>query len=211
MTNNKPMRLRYVLDHYYQSTTWEQFREDNEDTMSPEELDAIKKIVNGDIWTDFPMSRLRDIPVELAHLVMVPNQDFHPEGDFYLDNDAGRVVPDASAASQLFAELDSDRNGVVDWHEFLQVLGCERAVPAGRAPRATSVPRSPAAASRRVPSPPIAKTTSTASLRAASRARRVASAGPVVGWGSASKPPARSSLRTSGRRRPEACRPDLGL
>jgi len=47
-------------------------------------------VVNGDIWTDFPFSRLRDVAVDLAHLVLVDNPCHRREGDFRLD--AGRVT-----------------------------------------------------------------------------------------------------------------------
>lgn len=49
-------------------------------------------VVNADVWTDFDFSRLQ--PVDgidrVAHLVMVPNADHHPKGDFILDAE-GRV------------------------------------------------------------------------------------------------------------------------
>ena len=41
-------------------------------------------VVNGDIWTDYPFSRLRAIKCDWAHLVMVPNPPQHPVGDFNL-------------------------------------------------------------------------------------------------------------------------------
>lgn len=44
-------------------------------------------VVNGDVFTDYPFSRLiQDLPAQgdLAHLVMVPNPPQHPEGDFAL-------------------------------------------------------------------------------------------------------------------------------
>ncbi len=42
-------------------------------------------VVNGDIFTDYPLARLLDFQLaagRLAHLVMVPNPAHHPEGDF---------------------------------------------------------------------------------------------------------------------------------
>lgn len=49
--------------------------------------------VSADIVTDFDYARLPAEPDGLAHLVMVPNPDFHPGGDFWLEgrrfNDAG--------------------------------------------------------------------------------------------------------------------------
>jgi len=46
-------------------------------------------IVNGDVWTDYDFSRLRSAlrPDVLAHLVLVPNAEHHPEGDFHLAAD----------------------------------------------------------------------------------------------------------------------------
>lgn len=48
-------------------------------------------LVNGDVWTDYPLSGLRrldTLPEARAHLVMVDNPAHHPEGDFYLGADA---------------------------------------------------------------------------------------------------------------------------
>lgn len=42
-------------------------------------------VINGDIWTDFPLQKLPTRLSGLAHLVMVQNPDHHHEGDFYLD------------------------------------------------------------------------------------------------------------------------------
>ena len=41
--------------------------------------------ISADILTDYDYARLPDAPDGLAHLVMVPNPDFHPRGDFVLD------------------------------------------------------------------------------------------------------------------------------
>ncbi|MBK8814114.1 MAG: nucleotidyltransferase family protein [Methylococcaceae bacterium] len=48
-------------------------------------------VVNGDIATDFPFAKLRDVNVDLAHLVLIENPVHHPQGDFGLDS-TGRVV-----------------------------------------------------------------------------------------------------------------------
>ncbi len=42
-------------------------------------------VVNGDIATDFPYAQLRDVTVDLAHLVLIDNPSHHPQGDFGLD------------------------------------------------------------------------------------------------------------------------------
>lgn len=44
-------------------------------------------VVNGDVWTDFPFEHLFTKPNDAwAHLILVKNPDFKPEGDFYLHN-----------------------------------------------------------------------------------------------------------------------------
>ncbi len=42
-------------------------------------------VINGDIWTDFPLQKLPTSLPGLAHLVLVDNPDHHTNGDFYLD------------------------------------------------------------------------------------------------------------------------------
>jgi MurNAc alpha-1-phosphate uridylyltransferase len=42
-------------------------------------------LINGDVWTDFPLGRLCNysLPVSIdAHLILVANPEFHPIGDF---------------------------------------------------------------------------------------------------------------------------------
>lgn len=41
-------------------------------------------VVNGDVWTDYPFSRLPPSISGLAHLVLVNNPPHHPQGDFAL-------------------------------------------------------------------------------------------------------------------------------
>ncbi len=41
-------------------------------------------VVNGDIFTDYPIERLVEQHCALAHLVLVPNPPQHPRGDFFL-------------------------------------------------------------------------------------------------------------------------------
>ena len=48
-------------------------------------------VVNGDIATDFPFAKLKDVNVDLAHLVLIDNPVHHPQGDFGFDS-KGRVV-----------------------------------------------------------------------------------------------------------------------
>lgn len=47
-------------------------------------------VINGDIWTDFPLATLTATFPGLAHLVLVPNPPHHPRGDFVLE--AGKVL-----------------------------------------------------------------------------------------------------------------------
>ncbi len=46
-------------------------------------------VVNGDVWCNYPFSRLPKEPEGLAHLVLVDNPSHHPDGDFALRS--GRV------------------------------------------------------------------------------------------------------------------------
>ncbi|MBK8182443.1 MAG: nucleotidyltransferase family protein [Candidatus Competibacteraceae bacterium] len=48
-------------------------------------------VVNGDVWTDYPFGGLAMTPTGLAHLVLVNNPPHHPQGDFCLENNRGRV------------------------------------------------------------------------------------------------------------------------
>lgn len=57
--------------------------------------DAPFLLINGDVWTDYPLAQLVAAaqalaPTDLAHLLLVPNPAHHPQGDFALDA-AGRV------------------------------------------------------------------------------------------------------------------------
>lgn len=49
-------------------------------------------VINGDVWTDYPFGRLRAVKCDWAHLVMVPNPEHNPRGDFSLQS--GRVRED---------------------------------------------------------------------------------------------------------------------
>ena len=60
--------------------------------------DEVFLVVNGDIATDFDFASLKNITVDLAHLVLVPNPEHHPEGDFGI-HDTGLV--DEQAAEPL--------------------------------------------------------------------------------------------------------------
>ncbi|MEZ5538802.1 MAG: nucleotidyltransferase family protein [Pseudomonadales bacterium] len=55
--------------------------------------DAPFLVINGDIWTDFPLNTLPNHFANgaLAHLVLVNNPEHHPQGDFVLQD--GKVQP----------------------------------------------------------------------------------------------------------------------
>ncbi len=46
-------------------------------------------VINGDVFTDYPLARLRAIKCDHAHLVLVPNPAHNPDGDFALS--AGHI------------------------------------------------------------------------------------------------------------------------
>jgi N-acetyl-alpha-D-muramate 1-phosphate uridylyltransferase len=52
-------------------------------------------VVNGDVWTDYPLRRLALPEGSWAHLVLVANPDHHPQGDFSLEpgGHLGRGAP----------------------------------------------------------------------------------------------------------------------
>lgn len=62
-------------------------------------------VVNGDIWTDFPFSRLPREPGGDAWLVLVDNPAHHPEGDFALEEGRVREKQSAPARSLTFAGI----------------------------------------------------------------------------------------------------------
>lgn len=41
--------------------------------------------LSADVWTDYPLSQLVHKKIDVAHMVLVNNPDFHAEGDFGLD------------------------------------------------------------------------------------------------------------------------------
>jgi MurNAc alpha-1-phosphate uridylyltransferase len=62
-------------------------------------------LVNGDVWSDFPLAELvkTDLPTELdAQLVLVNNPEHHPRGDFSLD---GKLVSYKEAQRFTFSGI----------------------------------------------------------------------------------------------------------
>jgi MurNAc alpha-1-phosphate uridylyltransferase len=72
-------------------------------------------VVNGDVYTDFAFGELRLPAASLAHLVMVPNPDHHPRGDFHLD--AHRLSPDPPGERLTFSGVGLYRRALFE--------GCE--------------------------------------------------------------------------------------
>ena len=64
-------------------------------------------IVNADIWTDYPFARLHQAlgAGDLVHLVLVPNPEHHPRGDFVLDEGRLRDSADANAARHTYSGI----------------------------------------------------------------------------------------------------------
>lgn len=72
-------------------------------------------VVSADIWSDIDYAALPREPEGVAHLVMVPNPDFHPTGDFALDD--GRLYgEDAPASAQrlTFGNVGVYRSAIVE-------------------------------------------------------------------------------------------------
>jgi N-acetyl-alpha-D-muramate 1-phosphate uridylyltransferase len=61
-------------------------------------------VVNADVWTDYPFARLALPEGRLAHLVLVPNPEHNPNGDFVLVDGTVRN-PDGSAPTSTFSGI----------------------------------------------------------------------------------------------------------
>jgi N-acetyl-alpha-D-muramate 1-phosphate uridylyltransferase len=61
-------------------------------------------LMNGDVWTDYPLMQLIDKPVELAHLVMVANPEHNDGGDFCLAAD-GRLNSEGHGRGLTFSGI----------------------------------------------------------------------------------------------------------
>jgi N-acetyl-alpha-D-muramate 1-phosphate uridylyltransferase len=59
--------------------------------------------VSADIVSDYDYAKLPAEPGGLAHLVMVPNPEFHPRGDFFLDG--SRLNEEGSGERLTFANI----------------------------------------------------------------------------------------------------------
>lgn len=52
-------------------------------------------VINGDVWTDYPLQQLPTGISGLAHLVLVDNPAHHPQGDFAISN-SGYAISEAT-------------------------------------------------------------------------------------------------------------------
>jgi len=73
--------------------------------------DAPFIVVSADIVSDYDYASLPDDPDGLAHLVMVPNPDFHARGDFCLDG--ARLNEDGVGERLTFANIGVYRPEIV--------------------------------------------------------------------------------------------------
>lgn len=70
-------------------------------------------VVNGDVWSDYSFDAEYDLIGDLAHLVLVPNPEHNPKGDFALQNsrvlNEGKPKYTFSGIGYYKAELFKDR------------------------------------------------------------------------------------------------------
>ncbi len=76
-------------------------------------------LVNGDVFTDYPLARLRAVKCDWAHLVLVPNPPHNPEGDFALK---GARINNPSSASP--GPTCHTFSGIAVYHPRM-FLGCK--------------------------------------------------------------------------------------
>jgi MurNAc alpha-1-phosphate uridylyltransferase len=62
-------------------------------------------VVNGDIWTDYDLRRLPHRIDGLAHLLLVPNPEHNPAGDFGLDKNGQVTDKQAGLPSYTFSGI----------------------------------------------------------------------------------------------------------
>jgi MurNAc alpha-1-phosphate uridylyltransferase len=80
-------------------------------------------LVNGDVFTDIDVARLTIAPNDLAQLVLVPNPEYHPKGDFWLrggriGSNGGERLTYAGVAmlrAELFAGAQAGRFPLLPW------------------------------------------------------------------------------------------------
>ena len=93
--------------------------------------------VSADIWSGYDYTQLaaRGLPDgdTWAHLVMVPNPDFHPRGDFFLDGT--RLNEDGAGERLTFANIGVYRAALLDdqpGHAFKLLPMYQRAMRSGK-------------------------------------------------------------------------------
>jgi len=72
-------------------------------------------LVNGDVWTDFDLGQLSQTRLAAgidAHLVLVPNPDFHPKGDFSLSSE-GKLLDSTDLPKHTFAGMSLIHPGLI--------------------------------------------------------------------------------------------------
>lgn len=69
-------------------------------------------VINGDIWSDYPLQDLPIEPAGLAHLILVDNPPHHPRGDFALLGE--RVVEPPRGPRLTFAGIGCYRRELFD-------------------------------------------------------------------------------------------------
>ncbi len=70
-------------------------------------------VVNGDIWTDYPFSRISNDLVGLAHIVLVKNPSHNPKGDFLLcDNRVSKLEKGLPGQALTFSGIGVYRHAL---------------------------------------------------------------------------------------------------
>lgn len=96
-------------------------------------------LVNGDVWTDYPLAQLTEPPLPDAidgRLLLVPNPRFHTQGDFGLTNEQRLSLTD-EAPRYTFSGISLLRPGLIaDYPEKRRIFplleALQTAIKAGR-------------------------------------------------------------------------------
>jgi MurNAc alpha-1-phosphate uridylyltransferase len=73
-------------------------------------------LINGDVWSDYSLERLVKTQLseqQLGHLVLVPNPEFHPNGDFALRDDGVLIDDQLGLSRYTFAGISVLRPALV--------------------------------------------------------------------------------------------------
>lgn len=79
-------------------------------------------LINGDVWSDYSFIKLTDFSLTEkydGHLVLVPNPDFHPAGDFALAR-SGMLVEDPDCPRYTFAGISLLRPQIIQTYPKLR-------------------------------------------------------------------------------------------